>query len=524
MASWFVIDWDQEHFHVLLAQSSRHGVKVTRAVSWPHPEPFTPSTAERVGKAFRDFLKSERLAAAPVLFGLGRDRVFLKELRFPEIAPHEEAGLVRFQTGKELTESVESYAIDYTHLKKEGGERQVMAVAVRRDIVAMIQTFCQAAGLRLHAVTPRLFGLGRALERSVAPDPSPLGPQTLNAVISVGERWADLCFFRGGRLLQAQALATGTLLKAEINRNLAVFKAQQAVNLDLTGPDCLFAFGSGVSALLAEDAGVRLPVRALNPLAPEADLAALVKNPGCFAGAVGLADLWSSRDERPVNLASPKRQTAPISLSRQRAMLLGSAAAVLFLVALGSMWYVLYQKRTEVAELGAERTRQEEFMTKFAQERAEVDAYKDWQQTTVPWLDEIYDLSARYPWEVGFRVNQFSGTSVGTKKNSKDGFIGKISLSGFAPPGKQILVNQLNETMSRDTHVKPSIKNVKNPPNGPIEYQLKIDLVKQDYKKYDTRLVVPVQPTAAVEKTPESTPMVEEPKDGDTKDDGEDGK
>ena len=131
MAAWLVIDWDQDHFHVLSAQTTRGGVKVTRAVSWPHPEPFTPSAAERVGKALREFLKTERFASAPVLFGVGRDRVFMKEFRFPPIAVHEEAGLVRFQTGKELTESIENYAVDYVHLQKDG-ERQVMSVAVRR--------------------------------------------------------------------------------------------------------------------------------------------------------------------------------------------------------------------------------------------------------------------------------------------------------------------------------------------------------------------------------------------------------
>src|SRR6266542_4878072 len=141
LAAWLVLDWDQDNFHVLCAQSSRGGVKVTRAASWPHPEPFTPSTAERVGKALRDFLKAERIGIAPVIFGLGRDRIFLKELRFPEIAPHEEANLVRFQTGKELAESIENYAVDYAHLKTEsgGGDRHIMTVAVRKDVLAMIQ-------------------------------------------------------------------------------------------------------------------------------------------------------------------------------------------------------------------------------------------------------------------------------------------------------------------------------------------------------------------------------------------------
>ena len=134
MSTWIVLDWDQDQFHIAVAQSARRGVHITNAVTWTHPEPFTPSTAERVGKALRDFLKSVKIAPAPVIVGLGRDRIFLKELRFPPLVAHEEASLVRFQTGKEMAESVDSYAIDYVHLKNGDADRHVMTVAVRRDL------------------------------------------------------------------------------------------------------------------------------------------------------------------------------------------------------------------------------------------------------------------------------------------------------------------------------------------------------------------------------------------------------
>ena len=508
MASWLVIDWDQDYFHLLCAQTTRHGVQVTRAVSWPHPEPFTPSTAERVGKAMREFFKGARIFNAPVLFGIGRDRVFLKELRFPAIAAHEEAGLVRFQTGKELTESVENYAVDYVRLNSGAGERHVMTVAVRRDIVTMIQTLCQAAGLRLHAITPRLFGIGKTLERSLLPEASPLAPDKLNAVLSVGQRWAELCFFKGNRLLQTQAMANGQMLAGEIKRNLAVFQAQHAVNLDLSGPDCLFVFG-------AEDAAhnaAQLPVRPLNPLQPEPELTPSVKNSTHFAGAVGLAELWSSKGETPVNLAFPKRQAAPISVTKQRGIILGAAAAAFFVFSIAGMWYTLYQKRAEITELTRDREAQEKFMADNAQERAELDAYKDWEFTTVLWLDEMYDLSARYPWHEGFRINQFAATSAGTKKNAKDGFIGKISLSGYSPVGKEGYIKNLNESMSRDTHVKPRLGDVK-----PGEFQMKIDIARQDYSKYDTQLIVPPQRYIAA--PPE--PKKEEPKEPDPDPDGD---
>lgn len=489
MASWLVIDWDQDQFHLLCADTSRRGVLATHAVTWTHPEPFTPSTAERVGKALREFLKSAKITPAPVIVGLGRDRIFLKELRFPAIAAHEEANLVRFQTGKEMAESVENYAIDYTPLSSAGADRQVAAVAARRDIVAMLRTLCDAAGLKLHAVTPKLFGLPYVLERAMQPEASPLRPNHLNIVLNFGQRWAELCFFRGDRLLQAQALSNGPLLASEVKRSLAVFQAQTAVNMELDGPDCLYVFGDDPAAVQNLQSGQGLTVRVLDPLKDDADIA---KDPAHFAGAVGLAALWSRPADKPVNLATPKRGQAPGS-SRQFNLVAAVAVFFVALIAVGSMWFILSSRRATIRTLGVEKMNFEEELRKNSQERAELDAYKEWEQTTVPWLDEMYDLTARYPDAIGFRVTQLSATTNPAGKKGKGGYVGNIKFTGVAPAGKESLVFALQKNLADDKHIRAENKYVK-PGTGArtnIDYQMTIDIAKQDANKYDTILELP---------------------------------
>ena len=502
MASWLAIDWDQDQFHILCVQTSRRGVQVTSAATWAHPEPFTPSTAERVGAALGDFLNAQKMPAAPVIVGLGRDRVILKELRFPPIAPHEEAALVRFQTAKELTDSADRYAIDYAYLNadKSDGDRHVLAAAARRDLVVSIQTLCQAAGLKLHAVTPRLFGAGHALVHSVAPDPSPLTPNCRNVVLTLGQRWAEMCFFRGDQIVQAQAVANGPLLVNEIKRNLAVFQAQHAVEVDLQGPGCLHLFGDAPDIVLALQTGINLPVLELDPLETAPESIARTKSPGALAGALGLAILWSSATRPPVNLAAPKKHHAPPSISAQRGIFYGAAAAVVLFLVVGMMLFVLSTKKGKLQALAAQKATLDAELKAIAPDRADLEAYKEWERTTVPWLDELYDLTARHPFEEGFHVKKFDARYIAKKKDAKDNKeypVGRIDLVGVTPEGKERYVKELHASIRPDPHVLAAINGVRQVA-GEKEYKMLIDVSKQATDKYVTQFAAPPPPKVKI--------------------------
>ena len=500
MASWLVLDWDHDQFHILSAQSSRRGVQVVKAATWPHPEPFTPSTAERVGKALQAFLKSAGIAPAPGRGWAGaRPHLPGRSCGFRRSPPMRKPPWCGFQTAKELTEPGDNFAVDYMQMNGDTGDRQIMTVAARRDIVSSAQTLCQSAGLKLHAVTPRLFGIAAAIARAVHPDPDPLTAGKLSVVLALGQRWAELSFFNGSRLIQAQAISNGPLLVNEVKRNLAVFQAQHAVDLGMTGPDCLFVFGDDASAMQTLQNGQQLPIRMLNPLREEPEVAGSVKNPGFFAGAVGLASLWSHSIQRPVNLSSPRKAQPPSSISMQRGMIYGGVAAGIALFCIGWMYYVLADKQDQIDALTKRKEDIDKVLTDNMQERAELESYKEWEQSTIPWLDEIYDLTARYPYEVGFRVNQLTANLNPppiTKKGAKDQlyYPGTITLAVAAP--KESFVNAFQQALTRDGHLAAKQTGVRagQGPTAPKIYNLKIDVAKQTTEKYLTRLTVPKGP------------------------------
>ena len=66
-------------------------VHIERAISWREEVPFAAANAEQFGQQLRDRLQAAGIAAAPLIVGLGRDRMVVKEIRFPQVPPEVEA-------------------------------------------------------------------------------------------------------------------------------------------------------------------------------------------------------------------------------------------------------------------------------------------------------------------------------------------------------------------------------------------------------------------------------------------------
>ncbi len=158
MARFLAIDWDHNQIHVLLADVSRRGVKIERAAVWSEESPLSLDNAEAVGQRLRTRLNEAKIAPASVIAAIGRERLIVKDLRFPAVAPHEEADIVRFQAQKDLTQTPGEVLIDYTPIGDVGAERRALVFIARKEHANAYQAMCKAAGLKLVGISPRSLG------------------------------------------------------------------------------------------------------------------------------------------------------------------------------------------------------------------------------------------------------------------------------------------------------------------------------------------------------------------------------
>ncbi len=457
MSNFIAIDLDSQGVYAV-AGTTRGAVRITHALSWTGddedpPPPLTADTAKALGEKLRDKLRAAGVAPAPLLVAIGRDRVILKELKYPVVPPPEEPALVRFQAMKEMSEAPEEVVLDYAPLgDTASGERRSMAVVVRKEVFAAIQALSQAAGLKLAAVTPRPYataaGLYRAFTSGVVAPPEEKGDAV--ASLTLSPAGGEFTVIRHGEVaftlaIPAPVVATETMLVAQVRRNLAAYAGQhpkhpvQAVYVaEVDGP--------WVPRLRA---ALGVPVHAIDPLA-----GAVPATPdplrGRFAGAVGML-AGRSTNALPINFASPRQPQIAKDPAKKMLMMVAVAAAVLLLGAGAFGFWMVNERETEVAELSQRRDELKDAISRGGPDTTRVKGIDGWTQREVVWLDELYDLADRMPADDSVRVMSLTATPIPPGKDGKSDGHSKVELRLAATN-----TPSANALMSAFVHDNPS--------------------------------------------------------------------
>src|SRR5207248_2527280 len=196
------------------------------------------------------------------------------------------------------------------------------------------------------------------------------------------------------RAIAGPALASDNALLGEVRRNLAVY-AGQAPAAPVRA--LYVAEGSG-PALGVRDRlrdTLAIPVHSFDPLAGLAEVPSAPR--GAFAGLVGLILLQGRGRELPINFVKPREPKPPVDPNR-RTVLVGAGVAAAVLFGLVSFGYArLAAKDREVTKAQRELDDLTQQLTQLAPEEMRINAIDDWTGGQVVWLDELYDLTQRFP-------------------------------------------------------------------------------------------------------------------------------
>ncbi|HZT81420.1 MAG TPA: hypothetical protein VFA26_14415, partial [Gemmataceae bacterium] len=221
---------------------------------------------------------------------------------------------------------------------------------------------------------------------------------------------------------------------------------------------------------------------------------------GGFAGAVGLLHAQAVRGEQPINFARPK-EPKPQTDPHRRKVVLGAALAAAALVAAVVFAYLqLDEVDTAVAQQNAVNAEYDAQLRRLDEDRRRIDALGEWEDGGVNWLEEMHDLTDRFPDTGDARLVSvtFDQLARPAKKQPKQRvFAGKITLAGISRERKPVDV--MMSKFDQDGHYRleplTMARNQKvDRRNFPQEFSTKVEVEKIPSNQYQRRLEPPAEP------------------------------
>jgi Tfp pilus assembly PilM family ATPase len=396
------VDWDRHEARYVLASVAGGEVRVLAAESvslvdvseggdTPHPD---------LSGSLAAALADQNLGRAAVLVGVERSAIELLYFMVPPASDTELPELVANQAMRESQLLTEQSVIDFLPIGDNPAvARSVIAAAMSPRELERIRETCEAAELK-----PTRMLLGPLASASLFVQTASPDDEVILLVNRITDE-VDLTVMAGGQpvLLRTIRLpegvdeeqATGWLM-AEITRTLA---AVPQTHLAGETVESIYLFGrpdeyQDLIERIRDDLG--LPSRVFDPFESlDVDENLIPENPGRFAPLLGML-LDEAAGSHPVDFLHPRQPPKPVD-RRRMALIAGAVLVVVVLGALYAGWSVLAAKDQEIAALNATGRKLKGLVTEAAVERELARTVRDWQARNVIWLDELRDLSVRFP-------------------------------------------------------------------------------------------------------------------------------
>ncbi len=195
---------------------------------------------------------------------------------------------------------------------------------------------------------------------------------------------------------------------------------------------------------LVEAARGQLPLELtlVDPFAAHGGLAEPPENAGRFASLVGMLAVEAGGDRQAIDFLSPRKRPAPPD-RRRMYVLAGVSAALVVLLGGYHVWSTFSALDEQIETLTAEFDRLDEQMEYAEKRQKAITAIASWAKNDINWLDELRDLSLRFP---GGRDAMVLRMSLGQGRDSG----GSIDMIGIVRD--PIVVSHIEQNLRDDHH------------------------------------------------------------------------
>ncbi len=402
MNYFLAVDWDPHEARYVLAGISGRRVKV-RAASSVRLVDVTEGAAEprySFGSSLSDALDRHNARRAKLLVAVPRSSIELMHFSLPPAKDDELPELVANLAMREAAAISDQWVLDFVPTVDDpNGLRRVTAAALSPEELDRVQRQCDTAGLKPSRLLLRPFASASVFLRSPrAADEVSLLVNRIECEVDLNVIAEDqVVFSRTARLPEgAGDQETTDRLLAEINRTLAAVPREQIGEEEIEnvcvfgGPDDYEDLAERITDELSKPAQVMDPFAVLGTGPHD-----MPPDRGRFAALLGML-LDEATSSHSVDFLQPRRP--PRRVGRWRLGLIAAGLAAVFLLAIGyNFWTTLTDVNSTNAKLTQERDKLKDIAKKATRQAALINAVNSWTRRDLNWLDELRDLSIRFP-------------------------------------------------------------------------------------------------------------------------------
>lgn len=400
MSELLALDWDATEVRYVVATATGGRLKIRSVGLRLLPPAEDGQSHSLVGEAIREELSSLRLRRSKVLVALARNDVEILSLTLPAVKDAELAELVGHSVMRQSPTLAEEGIIDFVAISDDPSQPRIVSAAIcPAESRTRAIGICESGGITPARLLLRPYALAYWARKA---DESGQGVSLL--VCRAGDD-LDLAIVADGKVTYSRTVRLpahveeATILAgltAEIRRTLLVAPKQEGTPRPV---ERIVLFGNtprlaALAIQLHEELSLQATV--IDPLGSVTSASEAARaDSGAFAPLVGMLH-DELKGSHAIDFLNPRRPPAPPDRRRQFIMV---AAVLATIVAFGGwqVWDSLHELDLKNEDLSSRLRELDQTWKKASRKGSIVKTLESWDAASVNWLDELRDVSARFP-------------------------------------------------------------------------------------------------------------------------------